>query len=544
MTVAVFDPDLALPHGATRVAPISHPPGGLVRVERPSGRLVTLAGTRSLIRADPLRGVVALKADGVDLTGRICCAGPPAANALITPRSMVRERIGSGGGSHETVLVPERLPGGVIQWSGAAGAEGWLVEVELPLLGDDLQSPFRIRIDGAFARWADVGGRGGVVQLIGGTSAPEWRLVDDDRQGSLQAMIRPDGEHPVSLLVAGVGDPERLPSLTALAAVAAHRLRDEMEPHDAEGLVLTTGIPGLDDGLAWARATLRALKVEHDGRVGIRADPIDAAALVFGALAAGELAVARAALAVSLPSLADAAARAAWVSWVGDAGPLLDARDRLTPLLEEAPHSLRRTVAAAAEAIGETDWAAALRRPPPLRGARALPTVPSQTVLPTPAPSPAAVRSTLERFFFEGAPADGLEAASTLDLVVSGWLGAEPDAAFGRLTLAPCLPASWTAFGFEGLRLGDASLSMDMRREDGHTRFILRQDAGSTPITWIFAPRLPGTGLATAQVDGVDAAIDADLAGDRIQPRIQLPAERERVIDFVVTAPPGSSTSP
>jgi hypothetical protein len=124
-----------------------------------------------------------------------------------------------------------------------------------------------------------------------------------------------------------------------------------------------------------------------------------------------------------------------------------------------------------------------------------------------------------------------------LDLLVRGMLGIEPDAAYGRVRVAPVVPSSWTRFRVDGLRVGDAILGIEMEREGGRHRFALRQTAGGAPVTWIFEPRLPGWRIDSVRIDGTPAAVDDDRVGERVQPRVQLPAERERVVEVEVSPP-------
>ncbi|NNK61693.1 MAG: hypothetical protein HKO98_00660, partial [Gemmatimonadetes bacterium] len=128
-------------------------------------------------------------------------------------------------------------------------------------------------------------------------------------------------------------------------------------------------------------------------------------------------------------------------------------------------------------------------------------------------------------------------AADTLDRLVRSALGVEPDAAYGRLTLRPAFPTHWNAFEASGLALADARLGFTWDRTGALHRFRLRQTAGGAPITWILEPWLFGSGLTSARVDGEPAELDAVPDGGGVRPRIQLPAERERVVELEVSPP-------
>lgn len=562
MTGLILAPDLALPRFAQDPGEIPPPREGLVRAARADGREIVLAGARSLVRASGLAGVLSMEGGAGALTGPIRLAAPPAANLLATPRTLVRERIGAGGGLRETLVVPERLPGAVIQWSGDAPARGWVLDVELPLTPTP---DTRVRVDGPLLRWAaGEEGSGGVMQLTGPVDGAGWTLLVEQGRARGRIAIHPHAHHPVTLLVSAVEAHDRLPSLPALGAVTAHRRRDTLEPHDAPGLVVRTGVPDLDDGVAWARAALRARLVDRGRERRVRGDAL--ADLVRGALAAGEVDVARAALADLGSAPADAEALALWVAWTGRPEPLLAARTALEPALAEASDALRRRVADAAEAGGDEAWAADLRRPLARDGGRRLPTLGAGGDEPShPAPllesgegppdadtlrralgrtcsdasdwGVAALRRALAAASRRGLDVLRPEAALTLDLLVRGLLGVEPDAGVGRVHVGPCFPAAWTSFRADGLQVGDARLGVEMTREGPWTRLVLRQSAGGAPVTWIVEPRLVGAGLVRARVDGAPAEIDADQVDGRVRPRLQIPADRERVVELEVSAP-------
>ena len=528
-----------------------------------------------LVRASQLRGVMLTEAEGEPLTGPISLAGPPAANVLVTPRSLTRELAGPGGSCTETLLVPERLPGLVLQWSGWSPDEGWPLEVHLLV-----DQPERIRCEGGtlrIARGSTADASDGELETPGvvihlsqasddaphgeGTSGPrlwEWTAGADGVVARTRVRCTPTT--PVTLLVHAIEPVRRLPSLAALAAVGAHRTRDDLEPIEAEGLRLGTGVAELDDGVGWARAALRSLLEESGGAQRLRlldllpleqvaGQPGDEAALLArGALAAGEWQVAEAALQTRPASLDDAAALASWVEWTSRAELFTAHVDALAELAGRAPADLRQRLVDAAEAAGVEGFA---DRIAPASRARRLPTV---SAAPAPeavgwqaadraaaGPTPPAeafldLRNRLGALLREGASPGGLDAAAALERLVHGLLGARPDAAFGRLSLSPRLPAHWTSFEFGGLRLGDATVGLRYDRTDDQIEWRLRQTAGGAPITWLFTVTLDGRSVAHVEVDGAPAEVDLRTTseGDTFFD-IQLPAERERVLNVRLT---------
>ena len=565
------DPGLELPTGARSIRRVVPAEVGLIRHDRATDRRIVLAGRRAMVEAEGLGGVASISADGIPLLGAVVVAGPVAANVVSTPRSLTRERIGAGVAFHETVLVPERLPGAVIQWVADSAIDRLTLEVRLPATSS--AGAGRYRAEGGMLRWTTSPDQsGGVVQLCGGSDGG-WAVVEHSGAWWGHISFDLEADAPITLLAVAISDPDRLPSLPALAAVGAHRRRDDLEPADAPGLRLETGVPDLDDGVGWARAALRAGLTEVGGTVGLRGSA--APWLAAAALTGGERDLARALLVHSPPSVADAEARARWMAWTGEPRPLLDARPDLDAILGEAPQAVRARVADAAEAAGDEEWAAALRTAVARDGGRRLPTLARPATgaaqgddrqgsaqeavaafdggapesveqlrsavaalrSPEPEAALALLRSALTWMRRGASGADGEIAGATLQLLVEGLLGIDPDAAYGRIKVSPCLPESWDSFHVRGLSVGDAVVDMEMTREDRAYRFALRQRAGGAPVTWIFAPRLPGTGIARIRVDGEDAMVDSRPVGRRIEPRIQIPAERERLVEIELTSP-------
>lgn len=555
----IFDSTLALPRPASDPGIAAPPEGGLVRSGRADDRTHYLSGARATVALSGTGGLLSTNG-GHRLTGPIRIVAHPAATLEVTPRTATRHRRSPA--LDERIVVPERLPGAAVQWVGAPARADVTLEVDLPL---SPTAPYRIQVDGPLLRWAAADSdRGAVLQLVGPGAEKGWRLVQAPTRFVARAVIQPADDAAVTLLVAEVGDDGRLPSLAALAVLHAHLRRDALEPDEAPGIVVSAGHPALGEGVGWARAALRSRVDEGSAEIrgGARA------ALMRGALAAGERSVARAALPGPATTLDDAEALALWVAWTGRGQEFIAARNELDRLAADAPAPLRRQLADAAEAAGEEEWARQLRLPHTAPGSRTLPTLgPTPAVKPVAdppsalesgqdAPTPDELVGALRRVAGEAAgwsaavveravtaqaegraSAAGLEAPLALDLLVRGLLGVRPDATYGRIEVAPVLPSSWMPFRIDGLAVGDAQVGFEMRREGDRARFILRQTAGGAPVTWVFAPRLEGTAVTGAWVDGTLAQIDATRAGDRIQPRVQLPGERERVVELEITPP-------
>jgi hypothetical protein len=138
------------------------------------------------------------------------------------------------------------------------------------------------------------------------------------------------------------------------------------------------------------------------------------------------------------------------------------------------------------------------------------------------------LRTALGRPVRDGPPVSALLPATALWTLVTGLLGVRSDAAFGRLQLAPALPASWARFTLKGLTMGDTSLDVDYRREQGRQHWRFTPTAGAVPCTLIFEPFLSLAPPLTVRVDGRRADVEVASRGARTAVRLQLPLDSER----------------
>lgn len=111
-----------------------------------------------------------------------------------------------------------------------------------------------------------------------------------------------------------------------------------------------------------------------------------------------------------------------------------------------------------------------------------------------------------------------------------GFLGAEADAAFGRLRLAPRLPGAWEAFEIRGVRMGDVRVGLRYRRDGPRHTFVLTPTAGRVPPNLVFEPLLPLEGIGGVRVDGEAADLDRHRTGRWTGVRLQLPLDSVREV--------------
>lgn len=130
-------------------------------------------------------------------------------------------------------------------------------------------------------------------------------------------------------------------------------------------------------------------------------------------------------------------------------------------------------------------------------------------------------------------PDQAWSTAMAISPLVYGLLGAEPDAAKGRLRLRPQLPDAWDRLEVRHLRMGEASVRLHFERDGLTFRFSIEQEEGAIPIRLIFEPVLPGP-VAAVRVDGLQAELDARPFGGRVLVPVQLALDSERVIELVL----------
>ena len=572
-----------LPSGPIPEVP---PPEALVCPRRADDRPWTMSGRRARVILDGIGGVQRVEGDGGRLLDGVEVVGATGANVLLGPRCTRRELVLPGGSLSATVLVPDALPGVVLQWTGRA--PGAPRELPLRLLlprGLEVRHLHR----GPGILWVS-GAAGGILLHAPGVDAVPRASSEDG--GTAIRWDLPLRDGPATLLVMAAPEGERWTSLQALAGAAAHHRRGEIlalgegEP----GLALETGVGEMDEGVAWSRAWLRDRLLAVPGRPpGLHTtgpfpeggaslapdagDAADAPAWIARAAAAtGDREVARAALGdlswdTPWTRLHAVLALARYVAWTADGRPLESAApdvletftspDALAGLPGPVVVAVHEALTAAGEAV-EVGELSGLPRPGEAPApSRMLPVLGS-----TPAPPPGAggAHPWLATLAFREEPSAALRARTGLAAVVSdpttldrgtgavavlalieGMLGARPDATFARLGLAPCLPPSWTRFRARGLRAGEGSVEVEWRREGELGTWTLRPREGSVPLTAVFSPWLPWPSIAGIRVDDGPAELEVERRGDWSRIRLQLPVDGPHTIEVEGEGPRATS---
>ena len=129
-----------------------------------------------------------------------------------------------------------------------------------------------------------------------------------------------------------------------------------------------------------------------------------------------------------------------------------------------------------------------------------------------------------------GCPNSTAAAATAITPLILGMLGVEPDAGYGRIRLAPQLPPEWEWMHLRNLKVGDALIDMEFRREGSTHEFAIEQTAGKFPLTVVFEPMILAREIATARVGDVPAGLDMFQRGDRVGVRLQFPLDHAHTI--------------
>lgn len=379
---AVLPRRVSAPAGPLEIIP---EPMELAHARPADGGIFRLGARRAALHLSGTRGLTALTGDGVPLLEEL--AAGAGANLLAGPRSYRRETVVDGAPLMEAGVLPELLPGAVLQWwptTGRHPADLGLTAV-LPLDAPP-DGPVRVHRDGGLL-WVSRGEEGVLLQAIPaseGVEVPAAELTPHPRGARLSWSLPLGTDGPVSLLVQAAPPGRTWTHLRPLAGVTAHHRRgeDAAVGKDEAGVVVTTGVEAVDRGTAWARTYLRHSLLKVPGGEprlhGPLPDPLAHARLARAAAAAGEWEVGRAALAM-LPyhtprqSLAAAVAAAGWLLWTGEKEPLAEEeeriaglfrdRERLAGLARGEMEPARRMIRSAAEAAERPELVELLERP-------------------------------------------------------------------------------------------------------------------------------------------------------------------------------------
>ena len=264
----------------------------------------------------------------------------------------------------------------------------------------------------------------------------------------------------------------------------------------------------------------------------------------LGALAAGAFELARR----DIEELAESMARAFLVgryhAWSGDAASLAGALPEAVATVERnsAAHAaalVARDLLSLAEATGDADAGLRLRRA--MRGAS--PDQPVESWLAGEGGDDTGAETL--RSFMEGESGPATAAWTRLaagrmtgdgppvpdpwilPLLGAGLLGAEPDAARGRLRLRLHLPAAWERWAARRIRMADAVLDVAVIRSAERAEIAVEQTDGMLPVTILLEP-IVHADRVSALVDGRPAALTPRRVRRHLVVPVQLVLDQPR----------------
>lgn len=344
---------------------------------------------------------------------------------------------------------------------------------------------------------------------------PDHLDVREDVAGRglrVRARARGAGDAGLRLAIVAAGPADDMARLVRVAGRPRIAVRARMGAVDRvrqEGLAVTAADPALGVAVERARIALALGPVEPIGpwtTAGLAATGMDH-------LASGGFGAARAILAFLVrhaqddvgpspirglgPAVTDraepGAAGSEWLpllarylAWSGDLATVR----RWWPAVRRPGPSLgsaARDLAALAEDMGDAALAAMLRQQVP----------PDQETNRHPMPGGSVIRR-----------------------VVSGLVGAEPDAVRGRLVLRPRL-TGLSELEVRGLVVGEAAVDVTWERRGTGHHLEVSQGRGAAPLQLVLEPEVEGLAVAGVQVDGRAADLDVQQVGRTRKGRAQ-----------------------
>ena len=511
--------------------------------ENAGSRALLLVGRRVRVSGPPLEApdevTVAVQGASQRVAGRFFVrdAGPGAPH-LSTPWASVRDHPVAGRTIRETVLAFREAGGVALEWALADDSQHPETTDPLRISFEvgPFDSPPRFRASGNRIAVRESGSEERVRLRLDGDLTVDLCAVGEDDDGhflriALTGHPAPDAPVGLSMVLGGI----RLSPIERRALEQPHiearvwRSRDgERDEHslrfesddptwgEASWLRTRLELPpsllpptGTDQALACTALGLfdlarRELKAAAEDALGARA----LRALAEYTHASGDLSLVRARTDRLVEECTTAAEYADPQTWVTTAQRLADAVESVGD--EDVAEAVRET-----KAGGGTELASAPQRA-------------SATI--------AAEAFYAERF------ADGVAALTTAlgDAITTeddatraaascalgyGALGLVPDAAVGRLTFAPVIPASTAYLKITGLRLADSVVHVTYARSEEAHQFVFEPQQGRVPIQLVFEPRFSSETLGTVTVNGEETDVEPEAIGDAVAVRLQLPID-------------------
>ena len=171
-------------------------------------------------------------------------------NFVEMPGALRRERSGPLGTIMEHLVVTPTLPLVAVQWSSSPVGNDGALRLTITPGGPEVRYDVRDGVLRAIGRDPD---RSVAIALYGGTGT--WALADDG-DGGVLASHEMGGDGPLTLLVTEGSEATLRSAFAAAAHLPAHERRAASA--ETDGMRVLTGVPELDDSVAWASSRVRA----------------------------------------------------------------------------------------------------------------------------------------------------------------------------------------------------------------------------------------------------------------------------------------------
>lgn len=117
-----------------------------------------------------------------------------------------------------------------------------------------------------------------------------------------------------------------------------------------------------------------------------------------------------------------------------------------------------------------------------------------------------------------------------LQPAIEGMLGFVPDAPDKRMRLAPRVPFQWNALQVKNLRMADASVAFDMKKEKGKAVYAF---STNRPVTVDFRPAFaPGTQIDRVWVNGREAKYDRTDNAEYVNVAVEVPLDKAATVEI------------
>lgn len=576
-----------------REVPHLRGPDVLIEARAADGRAFLAAGPRAVVWGTGLRGVRSVFVGEQPILEGLTTSAGVCTNLLLSPGRARRELATPGTMWIEDIMVLPAHPCAVLQWTPQSPCRGqFTIAWDIPGVDSSMCST-----EGSFLQVEAEGGASLVFFVTPEPEA--WTVEGRADGVRVTVRVNSTAEDSITLATLREQDAERIqPTLDALEHLRAYetRLSTELEEACRNALTLGSGVQEVDTGFEWSKARLRSAlqggAKEKSSYLGLitatspggpaRCEPSTGSDLlwtVLGWLATGDFTAAEQGVRALIGHRAFGWACGLYASWSGDDRILTDLATPLSDWISlvagsagppSAGYGVRGHLALAVAHDGRRDAAAATahRLEAEAIGSIPRPFVPTRTEPPdTVSGDPALLAGRLGLGPSEGPlgdPDDGYTLWQNLVItgareagvwasppgttshrtalaalipagMLFGILGAEAEAAAGRLHLAPRLPMHVSNFRVENIRVGTAFVRLTYEREDRRHTYRAEQSEGATPINLVLNLRLKTNSAGEAFVDGAPAELDwkPEPAG-MMSIQIQLPLDAVRTVTLEV----------